>query len=238
MAVNKNDIEDLLVSNEHLINMEESLSKIKDDTNHIASIEYSDSQHIESLDNSSLGIYQILQDMLLDSHNISSHFDNNNSNVSNPSGTTSPIGNRMSVVDDILREIKAFRTETKTALDILVTNGRTENTNEEDNSSDEERQARENTRREQHKKDKKRLIVRLFDEDPRRISDSLYTKFFLDEIITGTQITANAMDADSIIFAVPTSIPKATYEKLAAVQNKQIEDRKLPFWIGRSKDEK
>lgn len=74
----------------------------------------------------------------------------------------------------------------------------------------------------QLKRSKKYLVVRLFDEDPRRISDSLYSKFFFEEIITGTKITAAAMEADHIVFAVDNSISKERIAKLGEIENSTI----------------
>ena len=74
----------------------------------------------------------------------------------------------------------------------------------------------------QLKNNKKYLIVRLFDEDPRRLSDSLYTKFFLDEIITGTKITSTAMDADYVVFAIDNNLSKEAIEKLSQIPNSCI----------------
>lgn len=46
------------------------------------------------------------------------------------------------------------------------------------------------------------LVVRLFDEDLFRITDSLMTKFFFDQIIAGTKITAKALGATAILFVL------------------------------------
>lgn len=46
------------------------------------------------------------------------------------------------------------------------------------------------------------LIVRLFDEDPTRITDSLVFKFYFDQIVTGSQILAKAMGFNKIVFAI------------------------------------
>ena len=56
---------------------------------------------------------------------------------------------------------------------------------------------------EQIKQNKKKrcLIVRMFDEDSYRISDSLVSKFYCKEIIKGTELIAKAMDAEGIVFA-------------------------------------
>ena len=46
----------------------------------------------------------------------------------------------------------------------------------------------------------KSLVVRMFDEDPVRLSDSLLSKMFLNEIRTGAYIIAKAMSADGVVF--------------------------------------
>ena len=51
-------------------------------------------------------------------------------------------------------------------------------------------------------KNKRNLVVRMFDEDPFRITDSLITKFFFDEIVKGAKFIAKAMDASGIVFAI------------------------------------
>lgn len=48
----------------------------------------------------------------------------------------------------------------------------------------------------------KNLIVRLFDEDPFRFTDSLTSKFYPNEIITGAKILAKAMNASGILFVI------------------------------------
>lgn len=44
------------------------------------------------------------------------------------------------------------------------------------------------------------LVVRLFDEDPSRLTDSLITKLFFDEIVKGSLIVAKSFNAKNIIF--------------------------------------
>ena len=46
------------------------------------------------------------------------------------------------------------------------------------------------------------LVVRLFDEDPYRITDSLVTKFYFDEIVKGARFVAKAINAKGIVFAI------------------------------------
>ncbi len=49
------------------------------------------------------------------------------------------------------------------------------------------------------------LVVRLFDEDVQRISDSLMTKFYFDQIREGAYILAKILDAQSIVFVLNQS---------------------------------
>ena len=46
------------------------------------------------------------------------------------------------------------------------------------------------------------VIVRLFDEDPYRVTDSLISKFRFDEIVKGARIAAKAIGAKGIVFAI------------------------------------
>ena len=46
------------------------------------------------------------------------------------------------------------------------------------------------------------LVVRLFDEDPYRITDSLVSKFYFNEIVKGARFVAKAINAKGIIFAI------------------------------------
>lgn len=46
------------------------------------------------------------------------------------------------------------------------------------------------------------LVVRLFDEDPYRITDSLVSKFYFQEIVKGARIVAKAINAKGIVFAI------------------------------------
>ena len=48
----------------------------------------------------------------------------------------------------------------------------------------------------------KLLVVRLFDEDSSRYTDSLLSKFYAQEILEGSRICARALDASGIIFVV------------------------------------
>ena len=46
------------------------------------------------------------------------------------------------------------------------------------------------------------LIVRLFDEDPYRVTDSLVSKFYFDELVKGARILAKAINTKGIVFAI------------------------------------
>ncbi len=48
------------------------------------------------------------------------------------------------------------------------------------------------------------LVVRLFDEDPYRITDSLISKFYFPEIVKGARMVAKAINAKGIVFAIDT----------------------------------
>lgn len=55
----------------------------------------------------------------------------------------------------------------------------------------------------QIKKNKnKNLIIRMFDEDPYRYSDSLVSKMYLEEIVKGAELVAKALNARCIVFAI------------------------------------
>ena len=46
------------------------------------------------------------------------------------------------------------------------------------------------------------VIVRLFDEDPYRVTDLLISKFYFDELVKGARILAKAINAKGIVFAI------------------------------------
>lgn len=54
----------------------------------------------------------------------------------------------------------------------------------------------------QNKKKAENVIVRLFDEDPYRITDSLISKFYFDQLVKGARILAKAINAKGIVFAI------------------------------------
>ena len=51
-------------------------------------------------------------------------------------------------------------------------------------------------------KERRNLVVRLFDEDPYRITDSLVAKFYFQEIVKGARMLAKAINAKGIVFAI------------------------------------
>lgn len=52
------------------------------------------------------------------------------------------------------------------------------------------------------RKVKRNLVVRMFDEDPYRITDSLMCKFYFDEIAKGAKVLASVLEAEGIVFAI------------------------------------
>ena len=55
-------------------------------------------------------------------------------------------------------------------------------------------------------KQKRNLVIRMYDEDPYRITDSLITKFYLNEIVKAAKVLARAMKANCIFFAIDQKI--------------------------------
>ncbi len=60
------------------------------------------------------------------------------------------------------------------------------------------------------------LVVRLFDEDVTRISDSLLSEFFLDKILEGTEIICKALGAKGVIFVLDNKFPKKEEIKISS----------------------
>lgn len=75
-----------------------------------------------------------------------------------------------------------------------------------------------------NKKEKKNLVVRMFDEDPYRITDYLMTKFFFDEIVKGARVIAKTINAKGIVFAIDQKFfdfsifDKAEYQDINALE--------------------
>lgn len=60
-------------------------------------------------------------------------------------------------------------------------------------------------------KDYKNLIIRLFDEDPFRITDSLVAKFYKEELIKGAEVLAKAINATGIVFVLDQKFENKDY---------------------------
>lgn len=54
----------------------------------------------------------------------------------------------------------------------------------------------------------KSLIIRMFDEDPYRITDSLITKFYLEEIVKTAKVIGKSIKAKGIFFAIDQKFEK------------------------------
>lgn len=74
----------------------------------------------------------------------------------------------------------------------------------------------------QTRREEKNLVLRLFDEDFMRLSDSLYTKFFFEEILQGTEIVAKAMDANEVIFVIDHKFDKKLIESFSRLPNSHV----------------
>lgn len=70
----------------------------------------------------------------------------------------------------------------------------------------------------------KTLIVRLCDEDEYRLTDSLVSKFFIEEILTATKIILKALNLQSVLFVINTN-----FEHKQTLKNcqSQIENFKI-----------
>ncbi len=62
------------------------------------------------------------------------------------------------------------------------------------------------------------LIVRMFDEDPYRVTDSLVSKLYFNEVLKGAEIVAKAIGADGIVFAVDQKLDSNQKENYANIQ--------------------
>ena len=66
------------------------------------------------------------------------------------------------------------------------------------------------------------LVVRLFDEDPYRATDSLITKFYKNEIIKGAENLAKAIDASGVVFVIDQKLTDKT--NFISPNNEKSED--------------
>ncbi len=82
-----------------------------------------------------------------------------------------------------------------------------------------------------HDYSKKFLIVRMFDEDPSRLTDSFIAQYYTEEVVKGAYIVSKAMEADALIFAVPKNYSyEIDYSKLYGfpVLVVEVDTRKYP----------
>lgn len=83
-----------------------------------------------------------------------------------------------------------------------------------------------------HLNNKKILCIRMFDEEPSRLTDSLISKFYFEEVCAGAEIAAKAMDADGILFVVDKKY--SDFEKLKQhdfkfpIELLQVNQKKYP----------
>lgn len=73
-------------------------------------------------------------------------------------------------------------------------------------------------------KNERCLVVRLYDEDNTRLSDSLLTKFFIEKIIDGVKITAAALETDKIVLVADR---KTDVEKI----NELIKETEINLFV-------
>lgn len=82
-----------------------------------------------------------------------------------------------------------------------------------------------------NKKKKINLVVRMFDEDPYRVTDSLMAKFFFDEIVKGARIIAKAINANGILFAIDQKLSDKAFvtdEKYQDIKFLEMNIKKYP----------
>lgn len=68
----------------------------------------------------------------------------------------------------------------------------------------------------------KNLVVRLFDEDPFRFTDSLVSKFYTNEILQGAKVLANAFNATGIVFVIDQKFENRSVFDNANIPNFKI----------------
>lgn len=73
----------------------------------------------------------------------------------------------------------------------------------------------------------KNLVVRMYDEDPFRITDSLVTKFYIEEITKAAKALAKAIKADGIFFAIDQKFENKEYFENIKSENIHILEMNL-----------
>ena len=66
------------------------------------------------------------------------------------------------------------------------------------------------------------LVIRMFDEDPYRITDSLIAKFYSQEIIKGAAIIAKVINAAGVVFAVDQKLKHKGFFDNESIQNFRV----------------
>lgn len=74
------------------------------------------------------------------------------------------------------------------------------------------------------RKKNKTIVVRLFDEDTQRITDSLMTSFYFDQITEGAKILAKITEADGIIFVMSS--------KEIKLRNLENDEKQKIYYMG------
>ena len=81
------------------------------------------------------------------------------------------------------------------------------------------------------KKKKTNLVVRMFDEDPYRVTDSLMAKLFFEEIVKGARIVAKAINAGGIVFAIDQKLADKSFitnEKYSDIKFLEMNIKRYP----------
>jgi Predicted NADH:ubiquinone oxidoreductase, subunit RnfC len=80
------------------------------------------------------------------------------------------------------------------------------------------------------------LVVRMYDDDPTRVTDSLLSSMFLSEIYTGALITARAMDAAGIVFISDSKFPVPETRETEAIPVKFVKINIIEYPAGFQKE--
>ena len=71
------------------------------------------------------------------------------------------------------------------------------------------------------------LVVRMYDEDPYRITDSLVSKFHINEIVKGAKVLAKAIRAKGIFFAIDQKFNNKDFLKLEIASDMHVLEMNL-----------
>ena len=81
------------------------------------------------------------------------------------------------------------------------------------------------------RKHKRNLIVRMFDEDPYRITDSLMSKFFFNEIAKGAKVISSVLESEGIVFAIDQKFNEKEYffkQEYAGIKALEMNIKRYP----------